>query len=151
MRTYPSASILALRAHPETCVHHRRALAPHLVPDAAQPLALFTVCSGVTHLMSALTHVWPDSHGLEKLDHLGIVATIIGTPMSCLMARHSNLSGVVVNARDSCSGARQRLGPPRMRQSKCRPVGDTVPAARSSANCTTCSSTWFYARVSGSI
>ncbi len=50
---------------------------------------VFGVCSGITHLMSALTHVWPDSHGLEKLDHLGIVCTIIGTPMSCLMVQRA--------------------------------------------------------------
>ena len=66
-----------------------RAAAPAWCPDAAQPLMVFGVSSGITHLMSALTHVWPDSHGLEKLDHLGIVATIIGTPMSCLMVRRA--------------------------------------------------------------
>jgi predicted membrane channel-forming protein YqfA (hemolysin III family) len=34
-----------------------------------------------------MTHVYPDSHGLEKLDHLGIVALIIGTPLTALMVR----------------------------------------------------------------
>ena len=62
-------------------------MAPAWFPEAARPLAVFSVCSGITHLMSALTHVWPDSHGLEKLDHLGIVVTIIGNPMSSLMVR----------------------------------------------------------------
>ena len=69
------------------CFH--RALAAAWFPDAARPLAIFSICSGITHLMSALTHVWPDSHGLEKLDHLGIVVTIIGNPMSSLMVRLS--------------------------------------------------------------
>ena len=64
------------------------------MPDAAQPLALFGVCSGLTHMLSMLTHVWPDSHSLEKLDHLGIVATIIGNPMSSLMVIHPPLSSL---------------------------------------------------------
>ncbi|KAI8469081.1 MAG: hypothetical protein J3K34DRAFT_290332 [Monoraphidium minutum] len=51
-------------------------------------LALFCACAAVTHCFSALTHVWPDSHGLEKLDHFGIVALILGTPVTQLMAVH---------------------------------------------------------------
>jgi predicted membrane channel-forming protein YqfA (hemolysin III family) len=50
------------------------------------PLALFGACAAATHLLSALTHVWPDSHALEKCDHLGITATIAGTCMSALAA-----------------------------------------------------------------
>ena len=38
-------------------------------------------------MFSAVTHIWPDSHTLEKLDHLGIVVTIIGSPLSSLMVR----------------------------------------------------------------
>lgn len=49
-------------------------------------LALFAVCAAVTHACSAATHVWPDSSAIEKADHLGITATIVGTPVSALMA-----------------------------------------------------------------
>jgi predicted membrane channel-forming protein YqfA (hemolysin III family) len=49
-------------------------------------IALFAVCAAVTHVCSAATHVWPDSHAIEKADHLGITATIVGTPVSALMA-----------------------------------------------------------------
>ncbi|KAL4452780.1 hypothetical protein ABPG75_008442 [Micractinium tetrahymenae] len=55
------------------------------VPGGAA-LAAFCCCAATTHLFSALTHVWPDSHSLEKFDHIGIVATIVGTPITALMA-----------------------------------------------------------------
>lgn len=54
---------------------------------APKPLACFCVAAGATHLLSALGHVYPDSHALEKADHLGIVALIIGNPISSLMVR----------------------------------------------------------------
>lgn len=49
-------------------------------------LAVFGCCAGATHLFSSIGHVWPDNHALEKLDHIGIVALIVGTPLSYLMA-----------------------------------------------------------------
>lgn len=57
-----------------------------------QAMALFSLCAAATHCFSALTHVYPDSHSIEKLDHIGITATIIGTPISSLMAQeHGHL------------------------------------------------------------
>ena len=50
-------------------------------------LALFGACTATTHLFSALTHVYPDSKRLEKLDHLGIVVLIVGTPFTALLVR----------------------------------------------------------------
>jgi predicted membrane channel-forming protein YqfA (hemolysin III family) len=50
-------------------------------------LAAFCACAAATHLLSALTHIWPDDHFLEKLDHFGIVALILGTPATQLMVR----------------------------------------------------------------
>jgi len=116
---------------------------PHTgrVPGGAA-LAAFCCCAAATHLFSALTHVWPDSHSLvgvgvgvgcrgvgwmlesdhssphnhkqpakaapsvypldylftllqEKLDHVGIVATIVGTPITALMVGWGRLLGVV--------------------------------------------------------
>jgi predicted membrane channel-forming protein YqfA (hemolysin III family) len=55
-------------------------------------VALFAVCAFTTHFFSALTHVYPDSHSIEKLDHIGITATIIGTPITALLAKeHGHL------------------------------------------------------------
>eukprot|EP00887_Chlorella_sp_A99_P003363 scaffold26.g3363.t1 len=54
--------------------------------SGGRALAVWGVCSGATHVFSSLGHVYPDSHALEKLDHLGIVATIVGTPLTALMA-----------------------------------------------------------------
>ncbi|KAG1656019.1 hypothetical protein FOA52_005647 [Chlamydomonas sp. UWO 241] len=51
------------------------------------PMAVFCACAATTHLLSAVTHVWPDDHALEKLDHVGIVALIVGTPLTAAMAR----------------------------------------------------------------
>ncbi|KAK9841749.1 hypothetical protein WJX81_000681 [Elliptochloris bilobata] len=50
------------------------------------PLGIFCFCAAWTHLGSAVTHVWPDSFTLEKLDHIGIVVLILGTPVTALMA-----------------------------------------------------------------
>lgn len=50
------------------------------------PLGIFCFCAATTHLGSMMTHIYPDSFALEKLDHLGIVALIIGTPLTALMA-----------------------------------------------------------------
>lgn len=55
-------------------------------------MIVFALCSFATHAFSALTHVYPDSHAIEKCDHVGITATIIGTPVSALMAKeHGDL------------------------------------------------------------
>eukprot|EP00891_Asterochloris_glomerata_P009307 jgi/Astpho2/9307/Aster-x1568 len=65
--------------------------------DGGTPLALFCMCAACTHALSAITHVWPDSHSLEKLDHLGIVVLIIGTPITALMAKeHGSIPGDVL-------------------------------------------------------
>lgn len=57
---------------------------------APGPLTMFCFAAGATHLLSALGHVFPDSHSLEKADHLGIVALIIGNPISSLMVRRAH-------------------------------------------------------------
>lgn len=48
---------------------------------------LFSASTGLTHMLSALTHIYPDDHYLEKLDHLGIAATVVGTPIATLLVR----------------------------------------------------------------
>lgn len=50
------------------------------------PFGIFCLCATTTHLLSAATHVFPDSVSLEKTDHLGIVALILGTPITALMS-----------------------------------------------------------------
>lgn len=65
----------------------RRLCARGGVLPGGAALAVFCCCASLTHLLSALTHVWPDDHALEKLDHLGIVALIVGTPLTQLMVR----------------------------------------------------------------
>ncbi|KAK9809407.1 hypothetical protein WJX73_003131 [Symbiochloris irregularis] len=50
------------------------------------PFGIFCFCAATTHLLSASTHVYPDNHFLEKFDHLGIVALVLGTPITALMA-----------------------------------------------------------------
>lgn len=55
------------------------------------PVALFAIFAAVTHGFSALTHIYPDDHAIEKLDHIGITATIIGTPVTALMAKEHHL------------------------------------------------------------
>jgi hypothetical protein len=54
-------------------------------------VALYGACVGGTHVFSAITHIWPDDHYLEKLDHLGIVLTVVGTPISTLVVRFKML------------------------------------------------------------
>jgi predicted membrane channel-forming protein YqfA (hemolysin III family) len=55
-------------------------------------IGLFSIFAAVTHGFSALTHVFPDDHTIEKLDHIGITATIIGTPVTALIAKeHGDL------------------------------------------------------------
>eukprot|EP00879_Flechtneria_rotunda_P024922 GHRR01026449.1.p1 GENE.GHRR01026449.1~~GHRR01026449.1.p1 ORF type:complete len:228 (+),score=48.55 GHRR01026449.1:807-1490(+) len=61
-------------------------LARHAFVPGGAALWVFCCCAAITHLLSALTHVWPDSHFLEKLDHLGITALIIGTPFTQMIA-----------------------------------------------------------------
>jgi Haemolysin-III related len=78
---------------PGTMMHHpgprvRRRLCKWLLASEEwASVGLFGVCAACTHLFSAVTHVWPDDHYLEKLDHLGIVLTVVGTPVSTLLAR----------------------------------------------------------------
>jgi predicted membrane channel-forming protein YqfA (hemolysin III family) len=56
------------------------------------PVAVFAAFAAITHGCSALTHIYPDSHAIEKMDHIGITATIIGTPVTALMAKeHGHL------------------------------------------------------------
>lgn len=50
-----------------------------------EALWVFCCCAAATHLLSSLTHVYPDDHFLEKLDHIGIVALIVGTPLTQMM------------------------------------------------------------------
>uniref|UniRef100_A0A383V9U8 Uncharacterized protein n=1 Tax=Tetradesmus obliquus TaxID=3088 RepID=A0A383V9U8_TETOB len=57
----------------------------HLVAGG-EALWVFCCCAATTHLLSSLTHVYPDDHLLEKLDHIGIVALIVGTPLTQMMA-----------------------------------------------------------------
>jgi len=52
-----------------------------------QALVIFCAAATTTHICSAITHIWPDDHLLEKLDHVGIVATILGTPFTAVMAK----------------------------------------------------------------
>lgn len=54
----------------------------------AAPLSFFCAAAAVTHLLSALTHAWPDSVFLDKLDHFGITCLILATPASQLMVLH---------------------------------------------------------------
>ncbi|GMH42013.1 hypothetical protein BSKO_09932 [Bryopsis sp. KO-2023] len=52
--------------------------------NGAFPLSYFCFSAALTHTLSALTHVYPDDHSLEKLDHIGIVALQFGTALSVL-------------------------------------------------------------------
>ncbi|KAG2497895.1 hypothetical protein HYH03_004161 [Edaphochlamys debaryana] len=61
-------------------------LSKHGFVTGGLPLTVFCLCTAVTHFSSALTHVWPDDHLLEKIDHLCIPFTIIGVPLSAVMA-----------------------------------------------------------------
>lgn len=54
-------------------------------------MALFCAAAAATHLLSALGHVFPDDHYLEKADHLGIVALIISNPLSSLVVRTTGI------------------------------------------------------------
>lgn len=68
----------------------------HLIPGG-HSLALFGLSTGLTHVFSALGHLYPDSHSLERLDHIGIVLTIIGTPVTALMAlEHDHLPTPII-------------------------------------------------------
>ena len=62
-----------------------RMAAPWWAGAATKPMALFCAGAGATHLLSAVGHVFPDDHVLEKADHLGIVALIVATPLSSLV------------------------------------------------------------------
>lgn len=54
--------------------------------EAAAPMALFCGGAAVTHTFSAIGHVYPDSHVLEKADHVGIASLIVTSAMSSLEA-----------------------------------------------------------------
>lgn len=41
-------------------------------------LLAFCCCAATTHLLSAITHVYPEDKFLEKFDHLGIAVLITG-------------------------------------------------------------------------
>ncbi|PNH12495.1 hypothetical protein TSOC_000589 [Tetrabaena socialis] len=49
-------------------------------------LSVFCFCAAMTQGSSALTHVWPDDHLLEKIDHVCIPFLIIGVPLTAVMA-----------------------------------------------------------------
>ncbi|KAJ9514681.1 hypothetical protein QJQ45_028442 [Haematococcus lacustris] len=51
------------------------------------PMVIYCAAAATTHLCSAITHIWPDDHLLEKMDHLGIVALILGTPLTAAVAQ----------------------------------------------------------------
>eukprot|EP00892_Ulva_mutabilis_P007006 jgi/Ulvmu1/4678/UM002_0409.1 len=51
-------------------------------------ITLYCFCSCMMHFLSALTHVYPDDIYLEKLDHLGIVCLVMGTPISTMLVRY---------------------------------------------------------------
>ncbi|KAL6769301.1 hypothetical protein ACKKBG_A30475 [Auxenochlorella protothecoides x Auxenochlorella symbiontica] len=53
-------------------------------------VTVYAACAATTHGMSALTHVFPESRTLEKADHIGIVATIVGTPVSAMLAHSAH-------------------------------------------------------------
>lgn len=76
------------RAKPDCwCDVAGRVMAPRWAGQAVKPMALFCAAAAATHLLSALGHVFPDDHYLEKADHLGIVALIISNPLSSLVVR----------------------------------------------------------------
>lgn len=54
--------------------------------NAIEALRLYCVCAIVTQGLSALTHTWPDLIWLEKLDHVGIVFMLVGTPWTAMRA-----------------------------------------------------------------
>ncbi|GIL64904.1 hypothetical protein Vafri_18741 [Volvox africanus] len=62
------------------------ALAKAGVVPGGFALSMFCFCAAMTHGSSALTHVWPDDHVLEKIDHLCIPFLIIGIPATAVMA-----------------------------------------------------------------
>jgi hypothetical protein len=108
-------SIFATVLPPHTCCRHSHTVhkpparaapaAACLKPAVSQPAAAACspvacrttahLCCGVTHAccgvlccMHAAVHtVWPDDLMLEKLDHVGIVALIVGTPVTQMMVR----------------------------------------------------------------
>lgn len=72
----------------------------HLVPGMLFPLialatktkalAFFSLCAATTHILSGLTHMWPEDKIVEKMDHIGIVVLIVGTPFTAAMAQKPN-------------------------------------------------------------
>jgi len=50
-------------------------------------MGVFGLLAATCHALSALAHVYPDHRTLEKLDHLGILALIFGTPYSEILAK----------------------------------------------------------------
>ncbi|GLC45763.1 hypothetical protein PLESTB_000501300 [Pleodorina starrii] len=62
------------------------ALAKAGVVPGGLSMSVFCFCAAMTHGSSTLTHVWPDDHVLEKIDHLCIPFLIIGVPLTAVMA-----------------------------------------------------------------
>lgn len=56
-------------------------------------ITVYCCCSCMMHFLSALTHVYPDDIYLEKLDHLGIVSLVMGTPISTLLVSPNLVPG----------------------------------------------------------
>jgi predicted membrane channel-forming protein YqfA (hemolysin III family) len=68
-------------------VHVRRVSKLLADAEAWKSVIIFCFSAGIMHTGSAVTHVYPDDHFLEKLDHLGIVTLVMGTPISTLVVR----------------------------------------------------------------
>lgn len=58
---------------------------PYETQQRGYGVAVYCFCSCSMHFLSALTHIYPDDIYLEKLDHLGIVCLVMGTPISTIL------------------------------------------------------------------
>lgn len=72
---------------PRTTLYARRIIKLLTDVEAWKSVVIFSFSAGVMHSGSALTHIYPDDMLLEKLDHLGIVTLVMGTPISTLVVR----------------------------------------------------------------
>lgn len=59
-------------------------------------MTVFCSCAATTHLLSAITHAFPEDMLLEKMDHVGIVALVAGTPITAIMAKDPTASLVTM-------------------------------------------------------
>jgi len=50
-------------------------------------LFIFCCCATGVHACSAYTHVYPDDHIAEKIDHLAIPLLILGTPLTAIRSK----------------------------------------------------------------